>query len=96
MSSMAVGTLSVRLMIRDALTLKDKRRVLKSLKDLIRNRHNVSVAEVDALDNRQQAVLGFAMVGNDRRYLNGALAKIVDFLRGHPVAQLVDYELEIY
>ena len=93
---MTVGTLSVKLMIRDALTLKDKRRVIRSLKDLIRNRHNVSVAEVGAQDNRQQAILGFAMVGSDGRYVNGGLAKIVDFIRAYRAAELVDYELEIY
>jgi len=93
---MTVGTMRVKLMIRDALSLKDKRRVVKGLKDVVRNRHNVSVAEVEALDNRQQAVLGFAMVGNDAQYIDGALAKVVDLIRAHPVAELIDYEVEIY
>ena len=93
---MTVGTMRVKLMIRDALSLKDKRRVVKSLKDVVRNRHNVSVAEVEALDNRQQAVLGFAMVGNDAKYIDGALAKVVDLIRAHPIAELIDYEVEIY
>jgi hypothetical protein len=93
---MTVGTLSVKLMIRDALTLKDKRRVLKSLKDIIRNHHNVSVAEVGAQDSRQQAILGFAMVGTDRRYVDGGLAKIVDLIRAFRVVELIDYELEVF
>jgi len=93
---MTVGTLTVRLVIRDARSLKDKRRVLKSLKDTIRNRHNVSIAEVGAQDNRQHAVLGIAMVASDAQYVDGGLAKVVDVIRLHPVAQLVDYELEIY
>lgn len=93
---MTVGTLEVKLMIRQARTLKDKRSVLRSLKDNIRNRHNVSVAEVGALDSRQQAVLAIAMVGNDAQYIDGALARIVDFIRIFRPAQLVDYEVEIY
>ena len=93
---MTVGTLYVKLMIRDARTLKDKRRVVKSLKDKIRNRHNVSVAEVGALDSHQQAIIGIAMVGNDGRYVDGALAKIVDLIRGFRIAELVDYEVEIF
>lgn len=93
---MTVGTLEVKLMIREARSLKDKRRVLRSLKDHIRNRHNVSVAEVGALDSRQQAVLAFAMVSNDAQYIDAALAKIVDFIRVFRPAQLVDYEVEIY
>lgn len=93
---MTVGTLSVKLMIRDALTLKDKRRVLKSLKDIIRSRHNVSVAEVGSQDNRQHAVLGIAMVGTDAQYVDGGLAKVVDLIRLHHTAELLDYEVEIY
>jgi len=93
---MTVGTLSVKLMIRDALSLKEKRRVLRSLKDNIRNRHNVSVAEVGAHDSRQQAVLAFAMVSNDGRYVDGALAKIVDYIRAFRTVQLVDYDVEIF
>jgi len=93
---MTVGTLTLKLLIPDALSLKDKRRVVKSLKDIIRNRHNVSVAEVAAQDSHQQAVLGIAMVGSDAQYVDGGLAKIVDLVRVHPVAQLVDYEVEIY
>jgi hypothetical protein len=91
-----VGTLSIKLMIRDARSLKDKRRVIKSLKDTLRSRHNVSIAEVGALDSHQQAILGVAMVGNDRRYIDGALARIVNFIRGFRLAELVDYEVEIY
>ena len=93
---MTIGTLTLKLIIRDALSLKDKRRVLKGLKDIIRSRHNVSVAEVEHQDNRQQAVLGIAMVGTDAQYVDGGLAKIVDLVRLHPVAQLVDYEVEIH
>ena len=93
---MTVGTLYVKLMIRDARTLKDKRRVVKSLKDKIRNRHNVSVAEVGALDSHQQAIIGIAMVGNDGRYVDGGLAKIVDLIRAFRIAELVDYEVEIF
>ncbi|MFP4057200.1 MAG: DUF503 domain-containing protein [Candidatus Brocadiia bacterium] len=93
---MIVGTLSIKLLIRDARNLKDKRRVLRSLKDNIRNRHNVSVAEVGAQHSRQQALLGVAMVANDSRYVDAALAKIVDLVRGFRLVQLVDYEVEIY
>ena len=91
-----VGTLSVKLMIREATSLKAKRRVLKSLKDQIRNRHNVSVAEVGAQDSHQQAILGIAMAGSDSRYIDGGLAQIVNFIRGFRLAELVDYEVEIF
>ena len=93
---MTVGTLRLRLMIRASHSLKDKRRVIRSLKDRIRNRHNVSVAETDAQDSHQQAILGIAMAGSDGRYIDGGLAKIVDMVRASRECELVDYEVEIF
>jgi hypothetical protein len=82
-------------MIRDAQSLKDKRRIVKSLRDRIRNRFNVSVSEVDSLDLRQQAVLGVTLATNDRVFADQVLAKVVDLVRATPGAVLVDYETEI-
>jgi hypothetical protein len=92
---MVVGILQLRLMIRDAQSLKDKRRIVKSLRDRIRNRFNVSVSEVDSLDLRQQATLGIALATNDRVFADQVLAKVVDLVRATPGAVLVDYETEI-
>jgi len=92
---MIVGTLRVRLLLREARSLKDKRQVVKSIKDRLSNNFNVSVAEVDALDNRQLAVLGFAMVSNEAHHVKVALGQIVQALRGHPVAELLDHEMEV-
>jgi uncharacterized protein YlxP (DUF503 family) len=91
---MLIGTLRVRLLIREARTLKDKRQVLSSIKDRLRNGFNISVAEVEEQDHRQLAVLGIAMVSNETQHLRKALSQIVEALRSHPVAELVDYELE--
>ena len=93
---MIIGTLTIRLVIRGAYSLKDKRQVLKSLKDRLSNKFNVSVAEVDRQDDRQQATLGVAMVGTDARVVNSALSKLIDHVRCAPGAELVDYELEMF
>ena len=92
---MVVGVLQLELRIGDAMSLKDKRRVVKSLKDRIAHRHNVSIAEVAALDEHRRAVLGVAMVSNDGRYVEGALSKLVDFVRANPYAELLDYDIEL-
>jgi uncharacterized protein YlxP (DUF503 family) len=92
---MIVGTLQVRLLLREARTLKDKRQVVSSIKDRLRNAFNVSVAEVDALDNRQLAVLGLAMVGTEAHPLKVALGRIVEALRSHPAAEFLDHEMEV-
>jgi uncharacterized protein YlxP (DUF503 family) len=78
---MTVGILQLELRIGDADTLKDKRRVILSLKDRIAHTHNVSIAEVGALDEHRRSILGIAMVANDRQYVEGGLTKLVDFVR---------------
>jgi uncharacterized protein YlxP (DUF503 family) len=92
---MIVGTLRVRLLLREARTLKDKRQVLQSIKDRLRQSFNVSVAEIEANDNRQMIVLGMAMVGNEAHPIKQTLGEIVNALKAHPVAEFVDFELEV-
>ncbi|HUW82860.1 MAG TPA: DUF503 domain-containing protein [Phycisphaerae bacterium] len=92
---MVVGVLRAELAILEAVTLKDKRRVIKSVKDRIISRHKVSVAEVDRLDQRQGAVLAVAMVANDSRFVQSCLDKIVDELRMARSATLVDYRVNV-
>lgn len=93
---MIVGVLRVRLGIFGARSLKDKRRVTKSIKDRLGNRHNVSVSEIDDLDHRQAATLGIAMIANESRFVESALAKIVDELRANSHASLIDYSIETW
>jgi uncharacterized protein YlxP (DUF503 family) len=91
---MVIGVLRVRLGVFEARSLKDKRRVTKSLKDRLASRHNVSIAEIDDLDHRQAATLGLAMVANESRFVESALSKLVDEIRAFPHAALVDYQIE--
>jgi uncharacterized protein YlxP (DUF503 family) len=92
---MIVGTLRVRLLVREARSLKEKRQVVQSIKDRLRNSFNVSIAEVEAQDHRQLAVLGLAMVGNETHPIRVALGQILDALRSHPIAELLDHEMEV-
>jgi len=92
---MIVGSLRVRLLVRESRTLKDKRQVVQSIKDRLRNSFNVSVAEVDALDHRQLVVLGLAMVSNETAHVRTALEQVVSALRAHPVAEFIDHEIEV-
>jgi hypothetical protein len=89
-----VGLLHLRLNVVEAQSLKDKRRVIKGFKDRLSHGHNVSIAEVGALDDRRLAVLAVAMVCNDRRYLEGALQQIVNTASAHRDMILMDHEIE--
>ena len=72
------------------------RRVLHVTADLKLRRSIVSVAEVEAQDQRQLAVLGLAMVSNEAHHVKAALGQIVEALRVHPVAELLDHEVDTY
>ena len=92
---MTIGVLQLEIGIPDAMSLKDKRRVVKSLKDRIAHAHNVSVAEVGALDEHRRSIIAIAMVSNDARYVESQLSKLVDFVRLNPVSSLMDYQIEL-
>jgi len=92
---MTIGVLQLELSIGDAMSLKDKRRVIKSIKDRIAHGHNVSIAEVGALDEHRRSILGIAMVANDSKYVQGALNKLVDFVRAVPQVDLLDFQIEL-
>ncbi len=89
-----IGLMSVRLFIPSSQSLKDKRMILKSIKDKIHNNFNVSVAELDGLDKWQVSTLGVAMIGNDQRYIDGCFQKILLFIGSYPEVQITDQEIE--
>lgn len=93
---MVIGVLQIELEIPEAQSLKDKRRVIKSLKDRLANVYNISIAEVGALDAHQRSIIAIAMVSNDKRYTEGALSKIMDVVRSVPQANLLDYKIELW
>jgi len=92
---MIVGLLQIELVIGDARSLKDKRRVVNSVKDRLHREHLVAVAEVDRMDAHQHAVLGIAAVGNQTPYVQGMLDRIVNQLRVDAPFVLSDHAIEI-
>lgn len=93
---MVLGGAKVRLLVRAARSLKDKRRVLRSIKDRLPQLFGVAVAEVGDLDQRQSIRLGITAVGNDGKHVLSVLQKAIDRLRQHPEAELVDSEFELF
>ena len=72
-----IGLLVMDICISDAASLKDKRRVVRSLIDDLGNRHNVSVAEIEQLDNRSHATLAVAYVANDKAHVERVLSHVL-------------------
>ncbi len=87
-----IGLLHLRFRVPQAGSLKDKRRAVKGFKDRLRDKHNVSVSEVDQQDNLRMAVLAVVMVSNDGRYIEGVLDKIVWAAANHRDMILLDSE----
>jgi uncharacterized protein YlxP (DUF503 family) len=92
-----VGTLKIRLVLREAHSLKDKRRVIKSLKDTLSNKFNISVAETDEQDVWQTAEIGVAaVVGTDTPFVQSVLTSVVNYIRFFGGVELVNSEQELY
>ena len=92
---MIVGLCTVELFIPDGHSLKDKRRILQSLKTRVRDKFNVSVAEVGEQDLWQKAILGLACVANESAHVNQVLDQVVNLIRAVPTVQLVRSHIEL-
>lgn len=93
---MLVATCVIKLELAGVYSLKDKRRIVKSLIARLPQNFNVAVAEVDAHDVWQTAVIGLATIGTDARYLHGLLEKAVAWIQTvRPDVPISDYEIEI-
>lgn len=91
---MVIGAFKVRFRVIGARSLKEKRKILKSLKDRI-SRMNVSIAEIDDQDKWQAATLGVALVSNDSAYINSVMDKLSVFLSDFPGMEVLQIETEI-
>lgn len=85
---MIIGLLHFELLIHGAESLKDKRSVVKSVKDRLHREHMVAVAEVASQDILNQAVLALTMVGTDGSVVGATLDRITEKLRGLRDAEL--------
>jgi len=93
---MIIGVCKIKLRIPQNASLKDKRRVLKSIISQLKNRFNIAVAEVEDQDLWQVATLGICAIGNDSRFINEILSKAVNFVNnGNFDVEMLDYEIEI-
>jgi uncharacterized protein len=90
---MTIGIARLTLFLPEAHSLKEKRMVLRRVKDRARQKFNLAIAEVGDNDLWQRAVLGIAVVGNGRRFVESALDEIVRFVRGQ--AEVTNVEREI-
>jgi len=92
---MPIGLLTLEIYIPDAQSLKDKRQVLRSLKDKLRGHFNVAVAELDHQDLWQRSVVGVVSISNDDKHLEESMRAVADeserLLGRDLIAQEIEY-----
>jgi uncharacterized protein YlxP (DUF503 family) len=93
--SIIVGLCTIELHIPDSQSLKDKRHILLSLKDRLRDKFNLSVAEVDGQDLWQRTVLGLACVANETRHVNQVLEQALNVIRATPAVEIVQSRVDL-
>jgi uncharacterized protein YlxP (DUF503 family) len=93
---MVVGAARVELHVHGSQSLKEKRGVVRSITQRVRNRFNVSVAEVGGQDTWQRAVLGLAVAANEAPQARRRLEEAIEFIEGLHLAEVLDQEVEIW
>ena len=93
---MVIGAARVELIVHGSHSLKEKRGVVRSITQRVRNRFNVSVAEVGGQDTWQRAVLGLALVASEAPAARRRLEQAIDFIADTHLAEVIDQELEIW
>jgi len=92
---MIIGLLTIKLHIPDSNSLKAKRRAIKSLKERMRNRFNISVAEVGNHDKWQLATIAIAALTTDKVHADSSLSSILNFVDSFKNVSIIDYSTEL-
>jgi uncharacterized protein YlxP (DUF503 family) len=93
---MAVGIGLITFRLHECRSLKEKRSIVKAIVAHLRTNFNASVAEVDANDVHQRAVVGFALVGNDKALINSKIDKMFNLAEELGLAEVIDSQMELF
>jgi uncharacterized protein YlxP (DUF503 family) len=91
---MIVGVCNIFLLIDEAFSLKEKRRIVKSITQRLKARFNASVAEVDLNDKWKNVVIGVACVSNDSKHIDSTLSNIINFVENDGRVVVVEQHTE--
>ncbi|WP_246060427.1 DUF503 domain-containing protein [Peptoniphilus catoniae] len=92
---MTIGRCVIELRLYSPNSLKEKRRILKSLIEKLKNRFNISIAEVGKNDLWQSALIGIAIVSKDKTFANEVINKVIDFIDNFDSVEIVDIDIEM-
>ncbi len=92
---MVVGIGIIEIFIVESRSLKEKRGVLRRIVSRTQNKFSISIAEVGENDEWKRGQIGFAVVGNDRSFVNSRLDKIIKFIADLKIADVINSEIEL-
>ena len=92
---MILGTAQIKIHMPWVHSLKEKRRVVKSICAKVRNQFNVSVAEIDEQDIHQIAVIGFAGIAGDRAQADSIIDHVVNFVEDNTEGEVISVNRDI-
>ena len=93
---MHIGVCTIQLYMHSSRSLKDKRQILRSITDRLRQKFNVSVAEIENNDSWNTATLGIVCLSNDRKFTNELISKTITFVNSSGLpAEVLDISTEI-
>ncbi|SHH05750.1 hypothetical protein SAMN02745245_00488 [Anaerosphaera aminiphila DSM 21120] len=92
---MIIGTCKIELRLFSPNSLKEKRRILNSLIERLKNKFNISVAEVGSNELWQKSTLGIAVVTNNTSHANEVLDKVIDFIDDFADVEIISVNIEI-
>ncbi len=93
---MLIGSLKIEFRLHGIFSIKEKRSIVLSLKQKIRNKFNVSVAEVEAQDNTECLVLAVITVANETRHIQSTLNKTVTLVENNSSEEITDISMEVF
>lgn len=93
---MFVGICRFELYLMDSDSLKEKRQVIRSIIDKLKNRYNISIAEVGCQDALRRAEVGLCLVSNEIVYIEKVIARVVNFIEGDGRVEIIKIDKEIY
>lgn len=92
---MIIGSCNVELYLYESNSLKEKRHIIKSIIERIKNRYNVSIAEVDFNDVWNKSTIGFVCVSNDVVHANKVISNVLNFIDGDGRVEIINQDIEI-
>ncbi|NLM74572.1 MAG: DUF503 domain-containing protein [Clostridiaceae bacterium] len=92
---MYIGVLQIELLLSDAGSLKDKRRIIRSLIEKIKNKFNAAVAEIGRMDSWNHSQLGISCLSNEAGHCDSMLNSVINFIESNGSYQVIDIQTEI-